>query len=137
MADTPAILRSYRDRKLIASLSELIRRRSRKDVRIMEVCGGHTNAIQRFGLPYLLPPTIRLISGPGCPVCVTPARYIDEAASASLERGVTIVTFGDLIRVPGSETSVAVMGLPFRRTEISAGFPIRRVRYSSASGQFR
>ena len=106
MDDTPAVLRSFRDRSLVLSLSDRIRRRSRKSIRIMEVCGGHTHAIHRFGLLDLLPPTIRLISGPGCPVCVTPASYIDDAVSASIEKGATIVTFGDLLRVPGSEISL-------------------------------
>lgn len=106
MDDTPAVLRSFRDRSLVLSLSDRIRRRSRKNIRIMEVCGGHTHAIHRFGLLDLLPPTIRLISGPGCPVCVTPAPYIDDAVSASIEKGATVVTFGDLLRVPGSEMSL-------------------------------
>ena len=109
MADTSIILKSYRDRKLIASLSNLIRHKSKKEICIMEVCGGHTHAIHRFGLPDLLPPTIRLISGPGCPVCVTPAFYIDDIIATSLEMEATIVTFGDLIRVPGSEMSLEEM----------------------------
>jgi len=104
--DTPSVLRSFRDRRLVLALSERIRARSRKNIRIMEVCGGHTHAIHRFGLLDLLPPTIRLISGPGCPVCVTPAPYIDAAVSAGIEKGATIVTFGDLLRVPGSEMSL-------------------------------
>lgn len=106
MDETTSVLRSFRDRKLVLSLSERIRASSRKKIRIMEVCGGHTNAIHRFGLLHLLPPTIRLISGPGCPVCVTPAPYIDAAVSAGIEKGAAIVTFGDLLRVPGSETSL-------------------------------
>ena len=106
MADTPDILKSYRDRRLISSLSDLIRRRNKREIRIMEVCGGHTHAIHRFGLPGLLPPTIKLISGPGCPVCVTPAFYIDDIITACIEKGATIVTFGDLIRVPGSGMSL-------------------------------
>jgi len=104
--DTPTVLRSFRDRNLVASLSDLIRRTSKREIRIMEVCGGHTHAIHRFGLPDLLPPTIKLISGPGCPVCVTPASYIDGIIAACVEGGATIVTFGDLIRVPGSELSL-------------------------------
>jgi hydrogenase expression/formation protein HypD len=72
----------------------------------MEVCGGHTSAIHRFGIPSLLPPEITLISGPGCPVCVTTADFIDKAIAYSQMENVTIVTFGDLIRVPGSSSSL-------------------------------
>ena len=76
-------------------------------LRIMEVCGTHTHEIFRLGIRKLLPPQIELISGPGCPVCVTPAGYIDEAVTLALDHGAVICTFGDLIRVPGSETSLA------------------------------
>ncbi|MCR4667118.1 MAG: hydrogenase formation protein HypD [Desulfovibrio sp.] len=78
-----------------------------KELRIMEVCGTHTHEIFRLGIRSLLPPAIRLISGPGCPVCVTPVRYIDEAIWLALEKGATIATFGDLLRVPGSSMSLA------------------------------
>jgi hydrogenase expression/formation protein HypD len=73
---------------------------------IMEVCGSHTMAIARYGIRSLLPPNLRLISGPGCPVCVTDAGYLD-AAVALARRGVVVATFGDLIHVPGSETTLA------------------------------
>lgn len=77
-------------------------------VRIMEVCGTHTHEIFRLGLRRLLPPQVELISGPGCPVCVTPVDYIDKALLlASPEYNVTICTFGDLVRVPGSASSLA------------------------------
>ena len=76
-------------------------------VRIMEVCGTHTHEIFRLGTRKILPEQVNLISGPGCPVCVTPADFIDEAVWLALEKGVTICTFGDLVRVPGSEKSLA------------------------------
>lgn len=76
-------------------------------LRIMEVCGTHTHEIFRLGIRKLLPPQIDLISGPGCPVCVTAVGYIDEAVFLALEKNVTICTFGDLIRVPGTEMSLA------------------------------
>ena len=72
----------------------------------MEVCGGHTMAIHRFGLTSLLPSTIHLISGPGCPVCVSSQHFIDMAMAYSRVPGVIITTYGDLIRVPGSTTSL-------------------------------
>ena len=76
-------------------------------LRIMEVCGTHTHEIFRLGIRKLLPKQVTLISGPGCPVCVTPVGYIDEAVFLALERGAVICTFGDLIRVPGTEMSLA------------------------------
>ncbi len=74
--------------------------------RIMEVCGTHTHEIFRQGIRNVLPETIELISGPGCPVCVTPVGFIDEAIYLALEKGCTICTFGDLVRVPGSADSL-------------------------------
>lgn len=74
--------------------------------RIMEVCGTHTHEIFRQGIRRILPENIELISGPGCPVCVTPVGFIDEAIWLALEKGTTICTFGDLVRVPGSRLSL-------------------------------
>lgn len=76
-------------------------------VRIMEVCGTHTHENFRLGIRKLLPSQVELISGPGCPVCVTPVGFIDEAVYLALEKGVTICTFGDLVRVPGTKMSLA------------------------------
>lgn len=73
----------------------------------MEVCGTHTHEIFRLGIRNLLPENVQLISGPGCPVCVTPTGFIDEAVFLALEKGVTICTFGDLVRVPGTTDSLA------------------------------
>jgi len=77
-----------------------------RSAQIMEVCGSHTMAIARFGLRDLLPPNVRLISGPGCPVCVTSPGYIDAAIELA-GRGVIVATFGDMLRVPGSRGSLA------------------------------
>ena len=73
----------------------------------MEVCGTHTHEIFRCGIRKILPPQVELISGPGCPVCVTPPGYIDSAVELALEHNALICTFGDLIRVPGSRMSLA------------------------------
>lgn len=97
----------FRERKYILQLADLIKKSVRGEYAFMEVCGGHTAAIHRFGIPSLLPDCIRLISGPGCPVCVTATEYIDRLIALSLTGGVTIATFGDLIRVPGSVMSLA------------------------------
>ncbi|MCI6858859.1 MAG: hydrogenase formation protein HypD [Eubacterium sp.] len=86
---------------------EIIRNYDGPPVRVMEVCGTHTHEIFRLGVRKILPSKVELISGPGCPVCVTPADFIDEAVWLALEKGVTVCTFGDLIRVPGSEKSLA------------------------------
>ncbi len=80
---------------------------SGRPLRIMEVCGTHTHEIFRIGLRKLLPESIDLISGPGCPVCVTAVGFIDEAIWLALEKGCIVCTFGDLIRVPGTEMSLA------------------------------
>lgn len=96
----------YRDRALVEKLANEIKKISRKKIRIMEVCGGHTMAIQKFGIPSLLPKTVELLSGPGCPVCVTSRKYIDQAVAYARLKGVIIATYGDLIRVPGSSSSL-------------------------------
>ncbi len=96
----------YRDKKIIESINREIWRISKKPVSLMEVCGGHTMAIQRFGIPSLLPDNIKLLSGPGCPVCVTDRKYIDQALAYSRLPDVIITTFGDLIKVPGSTSSL-------------------------------
>ncbi|MBR6101935.1 MAG: hydrogenase formation protein HypD [Ruminococcus sp.] len=78
-----------------------------RPVRIMEVCGTHTHEIFRLGIRKLVPENVDIISGPGCPVCVTAVGFIDEACWLALEKGCTITTFGDLIKVPGTEMSLA------------------------------
>ena len=89
------------------SAKDIITNYSGRPLRIMEVCGTHTHEIFRLGIRKLLPPQVELISGPGCPVCVTPVGFIDEACWLALEKGVTVCTFGDLIRVPGTNDSLA------------------------------
>jgi len=96
----------YRDRELVEKLIRQIKKESKKSIRLMEVCGGHTMSIQKFGIPSLLPETIQLISGPGCPVCVSDRKYLDQAIAYSRLDDVIITTYGDLIRVPGSTSSL-------------------------------
>lgn len=86
---------------------EILTSYSGPKLRIMEVCGTHTHEIFRQGIRRILPENIELISGPGCPVCVTPVGFIDEAVLLALEKGATICTFGDLVRVPGTDSSLA------------------------------
>ena len=87
---------------VIARAREIIDNYQGEPIRIMEVCGTHTHEIFRLGIRQILPDKVRLISGPGCPVCVTPVDFIDEAVYLAMEKNVTICTFGDLVRVPGS-----------------------------------
>jgi hydrogenase expression/formation protein HypD len=96
----------FRDSDLIKILVEKLHKLSKKPVRIMEVCGGHTMAIHRFGIPSLLPGTLELLSGPGCPICVTSRTFIDTTIAMCRLPGVIIATYGDLIRVPGSYSSL-------------------------------
>ena len=91
----------------MARARDIITSYSGRPLRIMEVCGTHTHEIFRIGLRKLLPEQINLISGPGCPVCVTAVGFIDEAIWLALEKRCIICTFGDLIRVPGTEMSLA------------------------------
>jgi hydrogenase expression/formation protein HypD len=80
--------------------------RTRKTINLMEVCGTHTMAISGFGIRRAVDPRLRLLSGPGCPVCVTAQEEIDAAISVAGRPNVTVVTFGDMMRVPGSRTSL-------------------------------
>jgi hydrogenase expression/formation protein HypD len=93
----------YRDANLAQQYAQAIARQVTRNWRIMEICGGQTHSIVKYGIDQLLPPEISLIHGPGCPVCVTPIEIIDRAlAIASLEE-VIFCSFGDMLRVPGTE----------------------------------
>lgn len=112
-------LSAYRDAALARSILDAIRKISKKESKLMEVCGTHTVAIFRHGIRDLLPQNITLISGPGCPVCVTPNRHMDEAIQLCRRRDVILTTYGDMMKVPGSESSLAA--------EKAAGADIRIV----------
>jgi hydrogenase expression/formation protein HypD len=96
----------FRDSDLAASLVQRIRRLSTRPVRIMEFCGTHTVAIFKHGIRQLLPSTIDMLSGPGCPVCVTANSDLDSAIALAREPEVILATFGDMVRVPGSRSSL-------------------------------
>ncbi len=96
------IAEAFRDPELAGKLSERIHESVAGPVRIMEVCGTHTMAIFRHGIRSLLPKEVELISGPGCPVCVTSGGDLDQIIDLASIPGVILATFGDLIRVPGS-----------------------------------
>jgi len=107
------------EKNRLTLLADRLRRfPARPQTKIMEVCGTHTVAIRRFGVQRLLPPGVKLVSGPGCPVCVTPDRFIDEAVALA-RQGAIVTSFGDMLRVPGSRTSL--------EEERAAGGDIRAV----------
>ena len=88
-----------------------------RHITLMEVCGTHTMAIHRAGLPSLMPSNLRLLSGPGCPVCVTPVSYIDTAIATAREYDVILTTFGDMMRVPGNSGTLSSLrgeGIPWK-----------------------
>ncbi len=97
----------FRDPGVIGKACDEIRRLAdpRRQYRFMEVCGGHTHAIYRFGLKDLLPPNIELVHGPGCPVCVLPMGRIDDGLSMAKDPNVIFTAFGDMMRVPGTQGS--------------------------------
>jgi hydrogenase expression/formation protein HypD len=99
-------LDEYRDGELAQKLAAEIHRVTTKPWTIMEVCGGQTHAIVKFGIDELLPKAITLIHGPGCPVCVTPLEVIDKALEIAARPEVIFTSFGDMLRVPGSTTDL-------------------------------
>jgi hydrogenase expression/formation protein HypD len=102
LQDTPSNTPRERIAKLSRALDRIVDRR----IKVMEVCGTHTVSIFRQGLRSLLPASLELVSGPGCPVCVTDQAEIDAAVSLARMEGITVATYGDMIKVPGSGTSL-------------------------------
>lgn len=89
-----------------SQLVDFLKNYDGQKIRLMEVCGSHTHAISEHGIRDILSPNIELLSGPGCPVCVTPTAYVDKLIDLSFEAQTTVVTFGDLLRVPGSKENL-------------------------------
>ena len=108
-------LDEYRDGELAQKLAAEIHRVTTKPWTIMEVCGGQTHAIVKFGIDELLPKQITLIHGPGCPVCVTPLEVIDKALEIAARPEVIFTSFGDMLRVPGSTTDLLSVKAQRRR----------------------
>ena len=127
----------YRDKYLCQSIIQRIKGLTKTDIKLMEVCGTHTVAIFRSGLKGMLPANIHLISGPGCPVCVTPVSDIDHIiALARMDENIT-ATFGDMINVPGSSSSlkqekaqgadIRVIYTPLQALELARKFPQKKI----------
>jgi len=99
-------LDEYRDGKIARGLAAEIASVTTKPWVLMEICGGQTHTIMRYGLDELLPSKVELVHGPGCPVCVTPLETIDKAIALALRPDVTLVSYGDMLRVPGSHSDL-------------------------------
>ncbi|UCG55281.1 MAG: hydrogenase formation protein HypD [Dehalococcoidia bacterium] len=100
------LTKDFRNSELSQALVEYIKRLSTKEIKLMEFCGSHTMAIFKYGIRQLMPPTIKMLSGPGCPVCVTDTADIDRAVAMARLSGIILCTFGDMLKVPGTSSSL-------------------------------
>ena len=96
----------YRDPQIALAIGRRIREKVTRPWVLMEVCGGQTHTLMRYGIDELLPPEVELVHGPGCPVCVTPLEMVDRAIRIASSPDVIFVSYGDMLRVPGSETDL-------------------------------
>jgi hydrogenase expression/formation protein HypD len=127
----------YRDGAAARTLADAIARAATRPWVLMEVCGGQTHTIVKYGIDRLLPPGVELVHGPGCPVCVTPLETIDKAHAIAATPGVTFCSFGDMLRVPGSRgdllqlksqgADVRVVYSPLDAVNLAAANPDRKV----------
>lgn len=127
----------YRDGRLAHALARQIAEITTRPWVLMEICGGQTHTIMRYGLDELLPKQIELVHGPGCPVCVTPLETIDKAIALAFMPGVTLVSYGDMLRVPGSSSDllqakakggdVRIAYSPSEAVKIAHGNPERKI----------
>jgi len=127
----------FRDADVVAQYMEEIRRTVTRPWTIMEVCGGQTHSLVKNGILQLLPPEVRMVHGPGCPVCVTPLNLIDKAVHLALDKGVILCSYGDMLRVPGSKMSlleakaagadVRILYSPLEAVKIASETPGREV----------
>lgn len=130
-------LTEYRDPELAARYLDEIRKTVTQPWTIMEVCGGQTHSLVKNGILNMLPKEINMVHGPGCPVCVTPLNLIDKAVYLAEEKGVILCSFGDMLRVPGSEKSlleakaggadIRILYSPLEAVKIAAENPDREV----------
>src|SRR5256886_13559754 len=130
-------LDEYRDREAARKLAQAIARAVTRHWTIMEVCGGQTHTIVKYGIDAVLPPGMELVHGPGCPVCVTSLEMIDRAHAIASRPDVIFCSFGDMLRVPGSGgdllslkgrgADVRVVYSPLDAVRIARNNPQRRV----------
>jgi len=100
------LIDGFRDPAHMKALAQSIEKECKRPINIMEVCGGHTHTIMKFGLPQILPKQIDFVHGPGCPVCIMPKERIDHAIALASMPNTILATLGDMIRVPGSQSSL-------------------------------
>jgi hydrogenase expression/formation protein HypD len=100
------LIKDFRNPKLAKLLVDSINRKSTRDIRLMEFCGSHTVAIFKYGLRQLMPSTVEMLSGPGCPVCVTDTSDIDKSIAMAQLPNTVLCTFGDMLKVPGTSSSL-------------------------------
>ena len=127
----------YRDEAIVRSLAARITRQTTRPWSLMEICGGQTHTIMRYGLQELLPDGIQLVHGPGCPVCVTPLEVVDKAIEIASRPEVTFASYGDMLRVPGSRSDlfhvragggdVRIVYSPMDAVKLARAMPDRRV----------
>ncbi|MBL8798949.1 MAG: hydrogenase formation protein HypD [Planctomycetia bacterium] len=127
----------YRDPALARTLADQLARQTTRPWTIMEVCGGQTHAIVKFGIDELLPPGVTLVHGPGCPVCVTPVGLIDQALTLAARPEVILCSFGDMLRVPGTQrdllhakaagADVRLVYAPLDAVQLAAANPQREI----------
>src|SRR5437762_12391527 len=127
----------YRDGTAARQLADAVARAVTRLWTLMEVCGGQTHSIVKYGIDSVLPPGLELVHGPGCPVCVTPLEMIDRAHAIASRPGVTFCSFGDMLRVPGSRgdllqlksqgSDVRVVYSPLDAVNLAAANPRRKV----------
>jgi len=130
-------LDDYRDKDRIQTLVRAIQKETVHSWKIMEICGGQTHAIARYRIEEMIPQTITLLHGPGCPVCVTPDKIIDHAIAIARKPNVIFTSFGDMIRVPGSRSDllqakaqgadVRILYSPLDAVELAAANPEKKV----------
>lgn len=101
------LIEEFRNPEILQSILQRISKYTGREYTLMEVCGTHTVSISRFGIRSAVPPNIKLLSGPGCPVCVTSQEDIDKAIALARIPGVILATFGDMMKVPGTKSSLA------------------------------
>ena len=127
----------YRDEHVVQAIAVRIARRVTRPWSLMDICGGQTHTIMRYGLDELLPPQIRLVHGPGCPVCVTPLETVDRAVEIASRPDVSFASYGDMLRVPGSRSDllrvkaaggdVRIVYSPMDAVKLARDLPHRRV----------
>ncbi|HVC00391.1 MAG TPA: hydrogenase formation protein HypD [Candidatus Dormibacteraeota bacterium] len=130
-------LDEYRDARIARALAAEIARKTTRHWVLMEICGGQTHTLMRYGIDELLPGEIEMVHGPGCPVCVTPLETIDKAIEIASRPGTTLVSYGDMLRVPGSRTDlfrvkasggdIRVAYSPMESVKVARGNPDRQV----------